>query len=582
MNPEFPIYIPSKGRHESRITVRYLEAMRVPFSIIVEEPQYRDYASVIAPENILVLDAAYQRRYDTCDDLGDTRSKGSGPARNFAWDHAQAKGAAWHWVVDDNIQGFFRLNNNLKVPVSDGTIFRCMEDFAGRYSNVAMAGPNYFMFASRKTAMPPYVLNTRIFSCNLIRTDLPFRWRARYNEDAYLSLRMLKAGLCTVQFNAFLQYKLPTQTVAGGNTTEVYGRGTYAKSMMLTALHPDVCKPVWKFKRHHHSIDFSRFKGNKLIRREGVSVASEPNNYGMSLKERTEAERKAVAWKRHKAKPIPNRGAAPARLSYIHMQGGQVPGGHFVISDGVRKPFITPMRECNSIALRHSDIVVDIGAYVGTYAIRAARYPVRRVVAYEPTPFSHEILALTKLPNLELHRAAVAAEAGELEFYTSRGIGVTNSLVPSSAKDISRVAAVAYQQAVAEATVVKIDIEGGEYDLPIIQPNLRAVILDFHKLKGRDWRAEAERIIAELDAAGFRAVIKPDWSNGWTLAGSWLRDRPDPGGGCDLLMSGALCCGCGVAIEPGNGKAMCDACVKAWLPRHRAGYRVARRLQVAA
>ena len=104
-----------------------------------------------------------------------------------------------------------------------------------------MSGPNYFMFASRKTAVPPFVTNTRIYSCNLIRNDVPFRWRGRYNEDTDLSLRMLKAGWCTIQFNAFLQFKMSTQTVKGGNTADFYAvEGTGAKSAMIVALHPDV------------------------------------------------------------------------------------------------------------------------------------------------------------------------------------------------------------------------------------------------------------------------------------------------------------------------------------------------------
>ncbi len=48
--------------------------------------------------------------------------------------------------MDDNINGFYRLNHNLKIQVSDGTIFQCMEDFVNRYNNISMAGPNYFMF----------------------------------------------------------------------------------------------------------------------------------------------------------------------------------------------------------------------------------------------------------------------------------------------------------------------------------------------------------------------------------------------------------------------------------------------------
>jgi hypothetical protein len=284
MNPAFPLYIPSKSRHESRLTVKSLEEMGVPYYIIVEEQQYADYCSVIDKRKVLVLDKAYQRDYDTFDDLGDTKSKGPGAARNFAWDHSVAAGHPWHWVMDDNINEFWRLNHNLKVRVSNGTIFRCMEDFCLRYTNVAMAGPNYYMFASRKSKMPPFVANTRIYSCNLIRNDTPFRWRGRYNEDTDLSLRMLKAGWCTIQFNAFLQMKMPTQKIKGGNTDEFYAKeGTLAKSRMQVAMHPDVSKLVWKFGRYHHHVDYRPFKNNKLILAPGVEISGGVNNYGMEL-----------------------------------------------------------------------------------------------------------------------------------------------------------------------------------------------------------------------------------------------------------------------------------------------------------
>lgn len=282
--PRFPIYIPSKGRFDSRITSRHLESMRVPYFMIVEEQEFAQYAAVIDRSKLLVLDKAYQRNYDACMTLKEGQSPGSGPARNFAWDHAANAGAPFHWVVDDNIKGFYRLNHNLKVPVTDGTVFRCMEDFVLRYTNVAMAGPNYFMFASRKSEVPPFVLNTRIYSCNLIRTDAPFRWRARYNEDVELSLRMLKAGWCTVLFNAFLQYKLTTQSVKGGNTDAFYAaEGTLPKSRMLADLHPDVARVAWRFGRWHHHVDYRPFKTLKLIRRDDIEVPEGIDNYGMHL-----------------------------------------------------------------------------------------------------------------------------------------------------------------------------------------------------------------------------------------------------------------------------------------------------------
>lgn len=284
MNPQFPIYIVSKGRWETRLTSKTLERMGVDYRIVVEQQERDRYAAVIDPKKILVLDRSYQRDYQTCDELGEAKGKGPGPARNFAWDHALASQAGWHWVMDDNIRSFHRLNHNLKVPAGDGTLIRCMEDFVLRYQNVAMAGPNYFMFASRKTAMPPFVLNTRIYSCNLIRNEVPYRWRGRYNEDTDLSLRMLKDGWCTVQFNAFLQYKEPTQSIKGGNTDEFYAKeGTLAKSRMQVALHPDVSELVWRFGRWHHHVDYRPFKDNMLIRADGLPAPRGVNNYGMRL-----------------------------------------------------------------------------------------------------------------------------------------------------------------------------------------------------------------------------------------------------------------------------------------------------------
>ena len=281
--PRFPLYIPSKGRHDSRLTVKALELLGIPYHIIVEQHQYDDYASVIDPANILVLDPEYQRRYDTFDALGDTKSKGPGAARNFAWEHSIAAGAQWHWVMDDNIARFYRFNENLRVPVRSPVLFRCMEDFVLRYRNIAMAGPNYYMFVPKRHKIPPFVMNTRIYSCNLIRNDVPFRWRGRYNEDTDLSLRMLKAGWCTVQFNVFLQLKKHTQTIKGGNTADFYEKeGTAPKSQMLAEMHPDVSRVTHRYSRIHHHVDYSGFT-QRLWPRPGLVVPDTPNEYGLML-----------------------------------------------------------------------------------------------------------------------------------------------------------------------------------------------------------------------------------------------------------------------------------------------------------
>jgi hypothetical protein len=192
--------------------------------------------------------------------------------------------------MDDNIKCFRRWQNNLEIKCIDGTPFRVMEDFVLRYKNVGMAGPNYTFFVIDKWAHQygPFTVNTRIYSCNLIRNDLPLpdRWRGRYNEDTDLSLRILKKGWCTVQFNVFLQEKTNTQVLKGGNTDAFYSKeGTIPKSKMQVQLHPDVSKLVWRYGRWHHYVNYNKFKReNRLILKDDVKIKDKVNNYGLKLK----------------------------------------------------------------------------------------------------------------------------------------------------------------------------------------------------------------------------------------------------------------------------------------------------------
>jgi hypothetical protein len=284
MNPRYPIYIVSKGRADTRLTSKALESLNVPYYIIVEEEELGAYVSVIDRAKILTLPKMFHQEYDPCDEHGMTKPLGPGPARNYAWYHSIRCGFHRHWVMDDNIASFNRLNRNLMVKVTDGAIFAASEDFVDRYHNIAIAGFNYDFFAKAKEPLPAFVLNTRIYSCLLIKNNIPYRWRGRYNEDTDLSLRALKSSYVTCQFNAFLQEKATTQTLKGGNTDAFYAHeGTGPKSEMLARLHPDVARVTWRFNRQHHHVDYSKFKRNALVRTADYNVRPGPNNYGMHL-----------------------------------------------------------------------------------------------------------------------------------------------------------------------------------------------------------------------------------------------------------------------------------------------------------
>ncbi len=271
-NPVHPVYIISKGRWKSRLTSKALEALGVPYHIVVEPQEFEQYAAVIAPAKILVLPFSH---------LG----LGSIPARNWVWEHAIARGAARHWILDDNIKNFFRFNRNNKIRVGDGTIFRAAEEFVERYENVALAGFNYYMFLPRKNGTyPPFKANTRIYSCILIDNALPLRWRGRYNEDTDLSLRVLKAGLCTIQFNAFLAEKMATMTMKGGNSDELYtGEGRLKMAQSLQSQHPDVTKITRKWGRFQRHVDYRPFEGNALVSKPGAVIPSAADERGMRI-----------------------------------------------------------------------------------------------------------------------------------------------------------------------------------------------------------------------------------------------------------------------------------------------------------
>jgi len=280
MNPQFPVYIISKGRWDSRLTSKALEEINVPYKIVIAPQEYNQYSAVINPNKILVLPFS---------NLG----QGSIPARNFVWEHSLNNGDKWHWILDDNISWFARIYGNKKTKVANGVCFKITEDFVSRYKNVALAGLQYEMFTPAKKKLKPFIINTRIYSCILIRNDIPYRWRGRYNEDTDLSLRVLKDGWCTILMQAFVCKKMRTMTLKGGNTDELYkqdptfdGRLEMAKS--LQRQHPDVTEIKWKWGRWQHVVDYKPFKGNKLIRDENVKIQNGINNYGLILKKRDE------------------------------------------------------------------------------------------------------------------------------------------------------------------------------------------------------------------------------------------------------------------------------------------------------
>lgn len=284
---KYPIYIISKGRADyGPHTARALHEMGVDFYIAVEPQDVEAYkqSQYIREDQVLELPFS-------------NHGLGSGPARNWCWEHSKANGHDRHWLLDDNINEFWRLHKNTRYRVGKGAApFRSVEDFVDRYENIALASLQYKAFAIEKSAYHPYILNSRVMSCILIDNHIDIRWRGKYNEDVDLSIRALKEGYVTMLVYGFLCGKLRTGTVKGGNTEEIYNNyqddASYNKSKMLYEMHPDCVELVERYGRAHHHVNLDKIinrhtgfsaRQNKPILKPDVSVKPGVNNYGLEL-----------------------------------------------------------------------------------------------------------------------------------------------------------------------------------------------------------------------------------------------------------------------------------------------------------
>ncbi len=212
--------------------------------------------------------------------------------------------------------------------------------------------------------------------------------------------------------------------------------------------------------------------------------------------------------------------------SRVQFVPSKVTGGHYAfLPEKAKTPFTNKLTEARTITLGPEDVVADIGAYVGEYGLYAIRNGAGRVKCYEPTPVTFDLLCINVGDTIETYNLAVVGDdSTTVRLNISSGIGVTNSIAKSARKvGYIEVPAIRYEDAVRDATVVKIDVEGAEYSYNILQPHLRAFILEFHPMTGFDWKAKAEQIMTDIEAAGYVSTCRPTWRNGFDCHGAWVR-----------------------------------------------------------
>jgi FkbM family methyltransferase len=163
--------------------------------------------------------------------------------------------------------------------------------------------------------------------------------------------------------------------------------------------------------------------------------------------------------------------------------------------------------------------IVDLGANIGMFgALAVALWPASNIVAYEPDPENAQVHERTIEANGLGHRWSLVAAAagcrdGEARF--AAGLNASSHVLDGQPDATAHTITVALHDvlaALSAADVVKMDIEGGEWEI-LNDPRFaaqppRVIVLEYHPAgcPGGDPRAAAERA---LSGAGLRTA--PIW-----------------------------------------------------------------------
>lgn len=252
MENKFPIYIISKGRYDITLTADNFDIAGINYLIAVEPQEYELYCNKLGKSKVLKLPFS---------NLG----LGSYPARNFCWEHAKQMGFKYHWIFDDNINGISKWVNGKKPrnPTFTKEAIVYVENYNDKYA-FDINGFEYRYFVC-KVPKKPFKNNCHVYSAMLIKNDLPYRWRLKYNEDVDLCLQVLHNRGNTASCVYYMANKTDTgQKMKGGNQDELYKgndpKKKLLKAKMLEAVWPQYVKTVIRFNRYHHLINWKIFK----------------------------------------------------------------------------------------------------------------------------------------------------------------------------------------------------------------------------------------------------------------------------------------------------------------------------------
>ena len=202
----FPIYIPSKGRHDLPITAALLRAEGIPFHVVVDPCERNLYSKTFSAAEILAVQF---------------NGRGLPAARTWIKRHSQSSGERWHWQLEDDIsQFYYRPASKGLAKISAQDCLSQIERRVAVYKNIAAASPDHNSWPPKPEV--PIKVNRCCHHAVLINNENKIAWRQFLFEDLDYSLQALRAGFCTLLF-CHLRFASVAPRKHGGGQTPRYG-----------------------------------------------------------------------------------------------------------------------------------------------------------------------------------------------------------------------------------------------------------------------------------------------------------------------------------------------------------------------
>jgi FkbM family methyltransferase len=213
------------------------------------------------------------------------------------------------------------------------------------------------------------------------------------------------------------------------------------------------------------------------------------------------------------------------------------PTGLFYRVGTYDEAIIQERKTYSHLEITPDDTVLDIGGCIGSFAYHAlVERQARKVISFEPDPQNSSLftrwrsqLSAELQQKLQLYQCAVTPHHTDIAHLYVNEDGMNKGLhstEPRRGRPFIEVSAYPFEQALHyfEPTILKIDIEGGEFDLLQLPlpSHVRSLAVELHR--GREsWRSiRIPETIRTLSSQGFTPVKAPA-DTGWATLGIWRR-----------------------------------------------------------